>query len=117
MDDKIYTFLLFDQIEYRQTGDANPVGWEMLGWIGGDYNRFWIKSEGEQATVGSGGDAEVQLPARSLSIPRERRGDGAASFAPAGHRSRDFDDPKHAGLHVIKNVAVKRPFALSVCGY
>ncbi len=69
MDDKIYTFLLFDQIEYRQTGDANPVGWEMLGWIGGDYNRFWIKSEGEQATVGSGGDVEVQALYSHLIAP------------------------------------------------
>ncbi len=60
MDDAIYTFVLFDQLEYRRTGDANPVGWDLLGWVGGDFTRLWIKSEGEQATVGGGGEVEVQ---------------------------------------------------------
>ncbi len=59
-DDAIYTFVLFDQLEYRRTGDANPVGWDLLGWVGGDFTRLWIKSEGEQATVGGGGEVEVQ---------------------------------------------------------
>ena len=59
MDDKIYSFILFDQLEYR-TGGARPVSWDMVGWVGGDFTRFWIKSEGVQATTGGGGDAEAQ---------------------------------------------------------
>lgn len=59
-DDHIYSFVLFDQAEYMQTGDANPVGWDMMAWVGGDFNRFWIKSEGELATVGGGGEGEIQ---------------------------------------------------------
>ncbi len=60
LDDKIYTFVLFDLAEYRQNGDRNPVSWDVIGWVGGDYTRFWFKSEGDVATVGADGDVEVQ---------------------------------------------------------
>ncbi len=60
-DDAIYTFVLFDRFEYRRTGDANPVGWDLLGWVGGDFTRLWFKGEGDQATVGGGGEVEVQV--------------------------------------------------------
>ena len=61
MDDQIYSLVLFDQLEYRRTGDANPVGWEMRAWVGGDFTRIWVKSEGDVATVGGEGHAEAQL--------------------------------------------------------
>jgi copper resistance protein B len=60
IDDKIYTFVLFELAEYRWDGNENPVAWDMVGWIGGDYTRFWFKSEGAAATVESNGDIEVQ---------------------------------------------------------
>ncbi len=60
LDDKTYTFVLFDLAEYRQNGDRNPVSWDVIGWVGGDYTRFWFKSEGEVATVGADGDVEIQ---------------------------------------------------------
>jgi copper resistance protein B len=60
MDDHVYSLILFDQLEYRQTGEANPVGWEMSSWVGGDFTRLWVKSEGDVATTGGGGEAEVQ---------------------------------------------------------
>lgn len=59
-DDKIYTFVLFDLAEYRRNGDRNPASWDVIGWVGGDYTRFWFKSEGDVATVGADGDVEVQ---------------------------------------------------------
>jgi copper resistance protein B len=42
-------FTLFEQLEYRlDTGDTpDHWGWEAQGWIGGDFNKFWWKSEGE----------------------------------------------------------------------
>ena len=51
----------FDQLEYRRNGVANPVGWDMYAWVGGDFTRVWLKSEGDLATVGNEGDVEVQL--------------------------------------------------------
>jgi copper resistance protein B len=47
MDSAIHSFLLFDLLEYR-ANDSGPdtFNWDFAGWIGGDYNRFWIKSDG-----------------------------------------------------------------------
>lgn len=61
MDHEIYTFLLFDQLEYRRSGGGNPVGWDLLGWVGGDFTRLWIKGQGARPTVGGGGEFEVQM--------------------------------------------------------
>ena len=61
MDDHVYSLVLFDQLEYRQTGTANPVGWDLSSWVGGDFTRLWVKSEGSVATVGGGGDAQAQV--------------------------------------------------------
>jgi copper resistance protein B len=55
-------FLLFDQLEYRLDDGDDLARWEVEGWLGGDYDKVWIKTEGETRTSGpSGGDAEVQL--------------------------------------------------------
>ncbi len=59
-DNQIYSLVLFDIAEYSLTGDTNPVRWDMLAWVGGDFTRLWIKSEGNVATVGGGGEAEIQ---------------------------------------------------------
>jgi copper resistance protein B len=61
MDDHVYSLILFDQLEYRGSGDGNPVGWDLTSWVGGDFTRLWVKSEGAVATVGGGGDAEAQV--------------------------------------------------------
>ncbi len=31
MDNKVYSLVLFDLLEYRQTRAENPVTWDMLG--------------------------------------------------------------------------------------
>ncbi len=48
-DDKLYAFLLFEQLEYRVANDETDdhFGWEAQGWIGGDIHKFWWKNEGE----------------------------------------------------------------------
>lgn len=61
-DDPIIFFMLFDKLEYRMNRGADTFHWDVEGWIGGDYNRFWFKTEGDQrVTEESGGEAEVQL--------------------------------------------------------
>ncbi len=69
MDEHLYTFVQFDQLEYRRVGTERPIVWEMMGWIGGDFNRFWIKSEGERATVGNNTAVEVQALYSRLIAP------------------------------------------------
>jgi copper resistance protein B len=44
-------FLLSDVLEYRPGEGADDFRWDFEGWYGGDYNRVWFKSEGEQNTA------------------------------------------------------------------
>ena len=60
MDNKIYTLVRFDRLEYNRTGDTNPLRWDMIAWAGGDITRFWIKAEGFKATEGTRDELEVQ---------------------------------------------------------
>lgn len=49
-DDDVYWFTLLEQIEYRVANNdaaSNHFGWEAQGWVGGDFEKFWWKSEGE----------------------------------------------------------------------
>jgi copper resistance protein B len=59
-DDAIYTFVLFDQLEYAPGPSERPVGLEAASWIGGDLNRLWLRAEGEQSTLESEGEAELE---------------------------------------------------------
>jgi copper resistance protein B len=56
---RTHTFLQ-TEVDYGRADDADQFTWDALGWIGGDRNKLWFKSEGER----EGGDteaAEVQL--------------------------------------------------------
>ena len=72
-DDKLYTFTLFEQLEYRAATDdesADRLGWDVQGWIGGDFNRFWWKNEGEAAFDGPDeGKTETDLLYSRLITP------------------------------------------------
>lgn len=57
-DDSHYGFLLIDRLEYRNNEGPNTLGWEALGWFGGDVNRLWLNTEGEQRLQGAGGEIE-----------------------------------------------------------
>jgi len=61
MDDTEPTgMILFDQLEWRHTDQGEAAVWEAEGWYGGDYNKLWIKSEGERVG-GSTQDTRVEL--------------------------------------------------------
>lgn len=63
-DDKIYTFILFDQLEYAPGASERPIGLEAVSWIGGDINRAWIRAEGEQSSRENfTGEGEVEIEA------------------------------------------------------
>ncbi len=70
-DSMRFGFLLFDQLEYRMKDSADDtVRWDVQGWYGGDYNRLWMKTEGEWRTGGErGGEAEVQALYSRLVAP------------------------------------------------
>ena len=54
-DQAHHLFTLVDVLEYRpRTGggeSTNDYRWDIEGWYGGDYNRLWFKSEGQQDTA------------------------------------------------------------------
>jgi copper resistance protein B len=55
-----YSQWMLDRLEYRAGKGADGYAWEGEGWIGGDINRFAVKSEGEGRFGGSLERAEVQ---------------------------------------------------------
>ncbi|MFZ5931940.1 MAG: copper resistance protein B [Pseudomonadota bacterium] len=56
-----YSFFQADQFEYRNHAGRNSLKWEAQGWAGGDYNKAWLKTEGEKLAGGKTEKAEVQL--------------------------------------------------------
>lgn len=59
-DDRIYSYFLFEELEYVPGLAGDPVTFDFTSWIGGDYNRLWIRAEGELPTTVDGGAGEVQ---------------------------------------------------------
>ena len=45
-DNAAFGMVKFDQLEHAFTG-ANPSDWEADAWYGGDYDKVWLRSEGE----------------------------------------------------------------------
>lgn len=71
-DDQLYVFTLFEQLEYRLSADGTPdqLGWKAQGWIGGDFNKFWWKNEGEAIFEGPDeGETETDLLYARLILP------------------------------------------------
>ena len=68
-DSPIISFVLIDQLEFRENNNRRDgFEWDAQGWIGGDYNRFWFKTEGADSTAGNG-DFEVQALYSRLITP------------------------------------------------
>lgn len=70
-DDELRAFLLFEQLEYRlQEGGKDELGWEGQGWIGFDYDKLWVKLEGESVFDGPDeGESEIDLLYSRLITP------------------------------------------------
>ena len=58
-DNQLFSFLLFDLLEYQGGKNLDQLRWDVVGWAGGDYNRLWFKTEGQADT--DKGTAEFQL--------------------------------------------------------
>ncbi|MGE0487432.1 MAG: copper resistance protein B [Gammaproteobacteria bacterium] len=58
-----------DQLEYRAGDGTEALRWDGFGWIGGDWNRLWIRSEGEHAVGQGATDAELHILGSRLVAP------------------------------------------------
>lgn len=68
-DDAVYTFVLFDELEFQPGTPAELLHWDAEGWVGGDFDKLWLKTEGDHATEGGEGDAELQVLYSRLITP------------------------------------------------
>lgn len=59
MDNQVYFHGILDQAEGRIGGGNNAFRWSGQAWIGTDYNKLWVKSEG--FALGRGGVDDGQL--------------------------------------------------------
>jgi len=59
-DSTSYSKLMIDRLEYASgNNDEDVVNWDAQFWYGGDYNRLYIETEGEDiASGGQGGEIE-----------------------------------------------------------
>jgi copper resistance protein B len=46
-DDRNFSFLEVERLEHRWNEGADSLAWDAQGWIGGDYDMAWFKTEGE----------------------------------------------------------------------
>ncbi len=58
-DSTLNTYFLADKLEWQNGDDASTLAWDLSGWIGGDIDRLWLRSEGERSN-GKTEDAEIQ---------------------------------------------------------
>ena len=69
-DNQVFWLLLIDQLEYRNNNGSNTLNWNAQGWVGGDYRRIWVKTEGEVDLAGDEGtEAEIQVLYGQLIAP------------------------------------------------
>jgi copper resistance protein B len=57
----LLTFLEVDQFEYGVSSGEDTFSWEAQGWIGGDYDKVWFKTQGDDVVDGAMERAEMQL--------------------------------------------------------
>ena len=105
-DARIYVFTLFEQLEYRVSTDnetADQLGWEVQGWIGGDFNKFWWKNEGEAVFDGPDeGETETDLLYSRLITPFWNFQVGV-QYANEWHRG-DYED-RWSGVIALQGLA------------
>lgn len=60
IDQATYTYVALDQLEYAPGLAERPMSFSGELWHGGDYNRLWVKADGERSTMADVGELEVQ---------------------------------------------------------
>ncbi len=60
-DRQPFAYFLLDRLEYRAQEGADGRFWDAQTWYGGDYNRLWLKSEGQQTVGGRTQEADLQV--------------------------------------------------------
>lgn len=56
----LFYFFQAEEFEYRLTDGEHSFNWDAQGWVGGDDNKFWVKTEGEVLFEDGVEEAEIQ---------------------------------------------------------
>jgi copper resistance protein B len=59
-DEMTVSKIIFDQLEYRKGNNTEFNRWDMQGWKGTDYDKFWVKFEGLDIKSENSGEFEFQ---------------------------------------------------------
>ncbi|KAB0565541.1 copper resistance protein B [Pseudomonas palleroniana] len=59
-DSAINSLLLINQLEWQDGDGEGALNWDIKGWVGGDIDRLWLRSEGERS-AGRTESAEAQV--------------------------------------------------------
>lgn len=59
-DDAVLAMLRLDRLEHFDGDDVSGTAWDAQGWVGGDFDKLWFKTEGERAD-GRTEDARAEL--------------------------------------------------------
>jgi len=57
----VITYFSVDRLEGQLRDGDNALAWEAEGWVGGDLNKLWFKTKGEDSTDDGLEQAELQL--------------------------------------------------------
>jgi copper resistance protein B len=69
-DQQIFSMVLVEELEYRRNQGADTLEWDAQAWIGGDYNRLWLRTEGaDQVSGDNDGEWEAQVLFSRLVAP------------------------------------------------
>ncbi len=60
-DNRIFAHVLLDEFEGRFGGDGGDFRWDGQGWIGTDYDKLWIKTEGFRRANGEVDDGRHEF--------------------------------------------------------
>jgi copper resistance protein B len=60
-DNKIFYVFRADRLEHHWKDNEDILLWDVEAWIGSDYNKFYIESEGEKITDGDVEEATLEL--------------------------------------------------------
>jgi copper resistance protein B len=106
-DNQVFWLLLIDQLEYRNNDGSNTFNWNAQGWVGGDYRRIWLKTEGEVDLAGDEGtEAEIQVLYGQLIAP-------FWDFQ-VGLRYDRLDSPDHGRAFAVVGVQGLTPYLFEV---
>jgi len=64
---EINSLLLIDRLEHWDGKNSNGQAWEATGWIGGNINRLWLRTDGERSEGRTESSAVEALYGRSVS--------------------------------------------------